>query len=190
MSLIDPVAIPEGQRGPWTIRKIYVSEEDARGTAMRAALKGRGYAPPGSYTQLHHERRGIVMSDTPDEKRDHLSAVLNAKGHVLINGLGIGMVLSAVLKRPAVDRVTVIEIDPDVAALVGPAYTDARVQVIVANAFNYRLPKGIRYGAVWHDIWDHICGDNLAEMTRLKRKYGRTADWQGCWCEWECRRRS
>jgi hypothetical protein len=50
------------------------------------------------------------------------------------------------------------------------------------------MMKGERYGMVWHDIWDSFCGDNLPEMTRLKRKYGRRADWQGCWGEWQCRR--
>lgn len=189
MSLIDAVSIPEGQRGSWTVKRFSVSEEDARRTIMRAAMKGRGYVPPGSYTKLCHEHRGIVMSDTPDERLDHLDVVMRAKGHVLINGLGLGMVLNAILKRPDVTEVTVVEIDPDVVALVSPAYSDARVHIITANAFDYRPPKDFRYGAVWHDIWDNICGDNLPEMTRLKRKYGRKTGWQGCWCEQECRRR-
>jgi spermidine synthase len=116
------------------------------------------------------------------------SPVFHAKGHILINGLGIGMVLAACLRKPDVSRATVIEIDPDVVALFGPAYADPRVEVVTASAFEYQPPNGIRYGMVWHDIWDDICGDNLPEMTKLKRKYGRRADWQGCWCEWQCRR--
>lgn len=187
--MIEAVQIPEGKRGLWAIERFVVTEDDARKTSLRAAIKGRGYVPAGSYTQLRHDRRGIVMSDTPDEKRDHIEAVVNAKGHVLINGLGIGMVLNAMLRRPAVERVTVIEIDPDVVSLVSPAYADPRVEIITADAFEYRPPKGVRYGAVWHDIWDMICGDNLPEMTRLKRKYGRRTGWQGCWCERECGRR-
>ncbi|MBN8955005.1 MAG: hypothetical protein J0H17_00095, partial [Rhizobiales bacterium] len=115
--------------------------------------------------------------------------VFRAKGHVLINGLGIGMVLAAVLRRPEVQRVTVVEIDPDVVALVSPHYPDARVTVIQSDAFDYAPPKGERYGAVWHDIWDTICANNLPSMTRLKRKYGRRTDWQGCWGEHEIRYR-
>ncbi len=191
MSLIESVSIPEGKCGRWSVKRFSVSNEDAKFSALRAAMKGRGYVPPGEYTQLHCEGRGIVMSDTPDERRDHYEPVLRARGHVLINGLGIGMVLAAVLKKSEVTQVTVVELDPDVVALVGPAYeADSRVQIVTSSAYDYQPPKGERYGAVWHDIWDTICGDNLPEMTKLKRKYGRRADWQGCWCEYECKRQN
>jgi hypothetical protein len=189
MSIIESVSLPEGQIGKWTVKRFTVSEQDAKFTALRAAFKGRGYVPAGTYTQLHCQGRGIVMSDTPDERRDHYEAVRRAEGHVLINGLGIGMVLAAVLKKLEVSKVTVVELDPDVVALVGPTYTiDSRVHIVTASAYDYQPPKGERYGAVWHDIWDHICGDNLEGMTKLKRKYGRRTDWQGCWCEYQCKR--
>ena len=128
------------------------------------------------------------MSDTPDEKRDHYEIVNRAKGHVLINGLGLGMVLAAVLKKQEVERVTVVEIDADVISLVGPHFHNDRLVIIQSDAFTYKPPKGEIYGAVWHDIWDSICDDNLSEMTKLKRRYGRRTIWQGCWCEYQCRR--
>ena len=142
---------------------------------------------PGTYTRLVHERRGVVMSDTPAERRDHVEFVVRAKGHVLINGLGLGMCLAAVLARPEVVRATVVEADPDVVALVGPHYAgDPRVEIVRADAYEYRPPKGVRYGAVWHDIWDTITSENLPGMTRLHRKYGRRAEWQGSWARWLC----
>lgn len=188
MSIIESVQVPEGSRGKWTVSRFTVSDADSKATQLRAMIKGRGYVPPGIYTQLTCHGR-IIMSDTPDERRDHYAPVFRAEGHVLINGLGIGMVLAAALKKPEVIKATVVEIDPDVIALVGPFYlADSRVQIIAASAFDYQPPKGEKYGMVWHDIWEHICGDNLPEMTKLKRKYGRRADWQGCWCEHETRR--
>ena len=189
--MIESVNVPEGSRGKWTVSKFTVSEADAKFSALRAAVKGRGYVKAGTYTQLTCQGRGIVMSDTPDERRDHYGAVRKAHGHVLINGLGLGMVLAAVLKREGVEKVTVVEIDPDVIALVGPTYSsDPRVEIVNASAFDYKPPKGTRYCVVWHDIWDSICGDNLPEMTKLKRKYGKATGWQGCWCEDETRRYS
>jgi hypothetical protein len=185
--MIEAVSVPEGSAGKWAVRRFTVGEQEASMTRLSAMKYGRGYVPPGTYTELRHGGR-LIMSDTPDERRDHYPPVVEAKGHILINGLGIGMVLAACLKRPAVTRATVVEIDPDVIALVAPHYDDPRVEVINADAFEYRPPKGIRYGMVWHDIWPDICGDNLPEMTRLKRKYGKRADWQGCWCESQCRR--
>jgi hypothetical protein len=185
---MEPVQISEGTLGKWSVMRFSVSEDQAKFTALRAAMKGRVYVPPGTYTRLECKGRGTVMSDTPDEMRDHGYAVHAAHGHVLLNGLGIGMVLTNILKKKYVTAVTVVEIDADVIALVGPNYTDPRVTIIHESAFEYAPPKGTRYGAVWHDIWDTICGDNIPQMTKLKRKYGRRADWQGCWCEHDCKR--
>jgi len=132
------------------------------------------------------------MSDTPDEMRDHLSIVNHATGRVLINGLGLGMVLKNILLKPEVFEVTVIEIDQDLIDLVGPRLgwpnyvLDHRVSIICADALTWKPPKGKRYNAVWHDIWDDICTDNLDQMKYLTRKYGQYSDWQGSWCRGLC----
>ena len=182
MDAIDKVTVPEGERGAWTIQRFTVRDDESEFTALRSIGRGRGYVPAATYTKLVHAQRGIVMSDTPDELRDHLSAYYAARGNVLINGLGLGVIAGAVLNKDGVDHVTVIEIDADVIALVGPHYACNRLTIINADAFTYKPPKGARYDMVWHDVWDTICADNLPEMTKLKRRYGRRADWQGCWC--------
>ena len=181
MGLIPAVAVPEGQMGAWRVERF---------TVERPPLQyKRRSVPPGSYTRLVHARRGVVMSDTPDEKRDHLFFVARAQGHVLINGLGLGMCLAAVLRLPQVERVSVVEADADVIALVGPHFSgDPRVEIVHADAYAYVPPKGVRYGAVWHDIWDEITAENLPGMMRLHRKYGRRADWQGSWARDLCER--
>lgn len=182
--LIEKVTIPEGESGVWRVERFDVPENSIQ--QMRLAMSGR-YLPAGTYTSL---KRGgkLVMSDTPDEMRDHAWFVNKATGHCLINGLGLGMCLKAILKKGDVTQVTVIEKSRDVLALVSPHYTDKRVQYIHADAFEYQPPKGARYCAVWHDIWDDICADNLPEMKTLHRKYGRRADWQGSWCRSLCER--
>jgi hypothetical protein len=182
--MIPNVTVPEGSAGKWSIERFIVEGNSIE--AMRLAWSGR-HIEPGTYTRLVHMHRGCVMSDTPAEKKDHFDFVINAKGHVLINGLGIGMCLAAALAKPDVTAATVVEIDSDVIELVGSHYLkDSRVEIINSSAFNYEPPKGIRYGAVWHDIWDAMCSDNLPEMQALHRKYGRRADWQGSWGRWEC----
>lgn len=73
---------------------------------------------------------------------------------------------------------------PDVIRLVAPPYQAIyrdRLVVIQANAFEFVPPKGKWYGVVWHDVWNDLCADNLSEMSRLHRKYGRRCDWQGSW---------
>jgi len=65
---------------------------------------------------------------------------------------------------------------------------DSRVEIIHADAFEYKPPKDVKYTCVWHDIWDDICGDNLPEMTKLHRKYGKKAIYQDSWCKHLCKR--
>jgi hypothetical protein len=177
--VIPNVSVPCGEKGPWKISNFTISKEPTLEN-LRLMRDGRGIAP-GTYTRLTHARRGVVMSDTTAEKLDHYSFVRAARGHCLINGLGIGMCLNAILLKPEVNFVTVVEADQDVIDLVWPHYSQDRCEIVCASAFDYAPPKGIRYGAVWHDIWDAICEDNLPEMHRLHRKYGRKADWQGSW---------
>jgi len=189
--LLPQVDVPEGTRGPWSVSRFTVNEEQSKFDRLRAVVKGHGrYVPSGTYTAL---MRGgyVIMSDTPDEMRDHYEPVRRAKGSVLINGLGIGMVLNAILRKPDVTDVTVIEKSADVIALVGPHYAnDPRVTIVEADALEYQPPKGERYAVVWHDIWDAICADNLDDMKRLHRKYGRRADWQGSWARAQCERQA
>ena len=181
---MEKVTLPEKSQGAWSIEHFTVT-----GKEFQNYLRGR-YVPPGTYTRL--KRGGVlVMSDTPDEMRDHLPIVNHATGSVLINGLGLGLVLKNILENSNmihITDVTVIEIDQDLIDLVGPYYglVDHRVQIICADALTFKPPKGKRYNAVWHDIWDDICIDNLEEMKRLHRKYGRRTDWQGSWCRGIC----
>lgn len=185
------VSVPVGSRGYWRVEHKTIADGDAKFGQLRAAINGHGrYVPAGQYTGLLF-RGSVVMSDTPDEIRDHMGAINAARGRCLINGLGLGVVLQAVARKSEVDHVTVIEIDEDVIALVGPHYEAMfpdRIDIIKADAFAYRPPRGVRYGMVWHDIWPTICSDNLPEMARLRRKYARRADWQGCWARAECLR--
>lgn len=174
------VTVPEGVSGDW---KVVHDSMDATGSMM-SFLKGRGRGvPEGKYTRLLHGGE-VVMSDTPDEYSDHYEPIYQAKGHCLVNGLGIGMVLQAMARKPEVTKVTVIELSPDVIKLVAPHYLTMfpeKVEIIEADAFAYTPPKGIRYGCVWHDVWSTMCEDHLPEMHKLHRKYGRRTDWQGSW---------
>lgn len=177
------VNVPEGSAGSWRIECFTVSPTAAQFSALR---EGSRAVSPGTYTALKRDGY-VIMSDTPAEIGDHLEAIRKAHGHCLVNGLGLGMVLQAIARKPEVTKVTVIEKSADVIALVAPHYAAMfgdKVEIVNADAYEYQPPKGVRYGAVWHDIWDDLCTDNLPEMERLHRKYGRRCDWQGSWGKW------
>ncbi len=189
------VSVPEGSSGAWAVERFEVTKEGADFHNMECMFSpgmGRRTIRPGVYTKL--TRNGsVIMSDTQAEVFDHLCAIRYATGHVLINGLGIGMVLQAVGRKPNVSRVTVVELSADVLKLVQPHYAEMfgpKVEFIQADALTFKPQKGVRYGAVWHDIWDGICSDNLPQMHALHRKYGRRAEWQGSWCRALCELRA
>lgn len=171
----------------WRVESFEVSEQDSAFTRIRAIQHPEEYVPPGKYERLMRGNT-VVMSTTPMEYRTHAPIIHRAKGIVLLNGLGLGFVLGEILKKPEVQAVTVVEIEPTVIDLIKPRFAnDSRVNIVNADAFTFK-PTENHYDAVWHDIWTNICSDNLAQMTKLKRKYGKRCDWQGCWSEGLCRR--
>jgi hypothetical protein len=182
--VIPAVTVPVGERGDFVIKKIVVDSEGKDRWQYIKSMIGHGRGvPSGEYTALYRKGK-IVMSDTPDEKRDHLRFVQISHGHVLIAGLGIGMVLQAVLLREEVDFVTVVELEADVIEMVQPHYEKmfpGKFEVIHQSIFDFSPPKGIRYGAAWYDIWDEMSTDNRPEMIALSRKFGRRTEWQGSW---------
>jgi len=178
------IDVPEGKSGSWSVESFEVPENDF--SQFISSFKTGRSVPAGKYKRL---LRGgtCVMSNTPDEIRDFMGFVWRSSGNILVNGLGLGVLLKALLNRPETEHVTVIELNEDVIKLVGPTYeNDPRVTIIHADAFEYKPTKGVRYDAVWHDIWDNICSDNLEGMKRLHRKYGRRSDFQMSWCRSLC----
>lgn len=185
-------AINLGCRGPWSVEQFVVTSEDSL-----LAVFNRQRVEPGAYTRLLYTSPGysgrrragqgaLWMSDTPDEYRDHARAVHEATGRVLVNGLGLGCVLRAMLVNPAVTHVDVVERDSELVALMqdlAPWMADPRVHVHVADAYEQARawPRGTTWDVAWHDIWLNICADDLPGHTRLLRSYARRTGWQGAW---------
>lgn len=181
----EPMAIPEGKSGKWSVERYTVNSREVGLYNLRLIRDGqyRRILPPGIYTRLQHGA-DTVMSDTPAESHEHARLLRAARGNILLNGLGLGFCLAAILRKPGVDAVTVIEKSADVLTLVQPHITDKRVSIIHADALKWRPAKGIRFDVVWHDIWTNIMNaDDKPTATKLRRLYGPRCDWQSCWSE-------
>lgn len=175
---LGTVEIPDGVSGDWRVETFEISDGEARFSWLRGGLNG---VEAGKYKRLMRGRT-VIMSNTRMERITNREFVYEARGRVLINGLGLGMVLRAILQKPEVAYVRVIEKSVDVIALVGPYFSfDPRVEIIHADAMEYKPAKGERFDVVWHDIWENICSDNNEQMKVLHRRYGRICDWQGSW---------
>lgn len=193
------VTLPESTSpdGIWSVRRFTVDKEAAAWERVRAFQHGGRYVPEGTYTQLL--RKGtVVMSDTPDELCDHwslFSEAVERGGRVLVHGLGLGCLIRPLLAIGAVEQVTIKELDPRVIALVAPHYLalaeagGGRLVIEQGDAYQWKPARGERWSIVWHDVWDNLCSDNLAEMGKLHRRFGRRCDWQGswgrAWCEYQ-----
>ena len=183
------VPIPDGKSGDWEVSSFTVSQEAANMFNLRQMINfTHRDIVPGDYKKLTWHG-STVMSNTPAEVVDHWEFFSIAEGDILINGLGLGVCIIPLLKRPTVKSITVIEISEDVIKLVGPTFEKyPHVTIIHADAYEWKPPKGMRYDYVWHDIWPGICEDNIEGMKKLHYKYGRRTNWQRSWCREECER--
>jgi len=193
VSLYDlmQVDLPEGRSGDVAVERFEITEREIAITSMRDG--SRGYTPPGTYTRLTR-RHGLWMSDTHAERRDHLEPLWKARRlssgfKVLVTGLGLGMVVRAMILGTDVGHIDVVEIDPDVVALVGPYYEKLAAEhgktltIHLGDAFDRKVLFGPNdyWDIAWHDIWQDLCLDNLTGMGSLARRYTRFVGWQGFW---------
>ena len=192
--MIGTVRVKPGTSEHFRIDEFTIDSEHARAFNLREMWnRTRRFVKPGTYTRLCGDGRGVIMSNTPAEIDDHREAVNLAQGDVFIAGLGIGMVLEAMLSKADVHSITVLEIEPEIIGLVAPYYADEpKVSILRGNAWDpTALPDGKRFDFLYFDIWDTICGDNYREMKDLNRLY-RSRKKRGAktvfWCRDLCKR--
>ncbi|AFU88200.1 methyltransferase [Caulobacter phage CcrColossus] len=161
------VDVPEGVSGNWRVEKFFAKRS---ASSIMDELRGRGL-PEGEYTRLANDTEDCFMSDTPAEYRDAMWFIGAAKGDILISGLGLGMVVKALLKKPEITSITVLELSEDVIKLVAPSYPDPRVRIIHADCRTWKADRKFDYA--WHDIWAEVSLDDLPEMQLLRRRYAK-----------------
>lgn len=193
-----PVNLPDAESGPWNLRKRIVTEHDCLFANMRMVRDGypEYVVTPGTY-QVLTGPMGVMMSNTQLEHRTNRDFVENAKGDVLVIGLGIGMLLGPLSAKRCVKSITVLELEPDVLKMVKPHYEAMpKVRIFEADAFDFEpddlmgtVPS--RWDRIMIDIWPDIGPANLPDMKKL---HGRYAQWVKpggkvtCWSMDICRR--
>ncbi|UUX48898.1 hypothetical protein NUH88_16020 [Nisaea acidiphila] len=119
------------------------------------------------------------MSLTPVEIESQKVGVLGARGHTVVLGLGMGWAAANVALRPEVDRVTVVERDPDVIALIRaqglfealPPDARAKLAVVEADALTWRPDSPVH--SLQADIWLGLAEDGkLADVRQMQSNIG------------------
>jgi len=180
-------ALKDAEWGKWRISHFTISEEAARMECLQMTMAGHGYRAPnaGDYVKISRNGR-VIMSNTQAELRDMYGPIFGTappKGHILINGLGMGLLPWLLLQDPDVTKITIIELDREVIKLTGGQLFEGnpRVEIIEADAHEYQPPKGAFYDFVWNDIWDDISTDNKDSYSKLHRKYCRRCTRYASW---------
>jgi hypothetical protein len=184
--------VPAGQCGRAKVDHFHIGEREFSFMVMRQAVtRGREPATPEGYYCRLIVGGQVVMSDTYLEQDTNREVVSQARGDVLIAGLGLGFILVPILNKKVVKSVTVIENNQDVIDLIGPNFNDPRLTIVPGDIFKWRPPKGVTYTVIYFDIWPYICADNLKEMARLERRFRprlQKNGWMDSWAKARCKR--
>lgn len=181
-----PASTPVGVFGLWEIHRQRVQTGDL--DARRVGFPHMTVLTRTTLATLHRDHGEVVMEDSLAELRKHLPFLLRARGRVLVSGLGLGCVVRALLAKPEVERVDVVEIDPRLAARVGSEFArDPRYHLYLGDALTIEWPADARWDYAWHDICEPA--DSGEERTRtlhelhlhLMFRYRRLVRAQGAW---------
>lgn len=142
-----------GQAGGWNLRAIMMM--GSRG------YWGEVYPMSGTVIMSGPSSEGTNawMSLTPSELESQEIGLRAAHGHTVVFGMGMGWLAANVAMRPEVDRVTVVERDPDVLELIRysgaldglPEAARSKLEIVEADALEWR-PDG-PVDTLQADIW-------------------------------------
>jgi hypothetical protein len=186
----SPINLPEGQSG-----KLRVVHEMMTGklpiVGIRQAINtGRGpvhavITEPLRIHKLVEEGRGVWMTDMPEEL-DQIGQLLHdvrPHGHVLVGGLGLGVLAATLATAPQVSTITVIERSADVIKL---CKADGYV-VRHADIFDYLTRSPVRHDFYLLDTWQATSESewwrSVMPMKRIIRNRWGSRPVIHCWAE-------
>ena len=145
---------PASKHGKVEITKL---RRGTRATYWAEGVEGKlfyKYATPATLTVLKINRC-IWMVDEVPFVLSLASFAERSKGHVLVAGLGLGIVVHQLVKNPAVTRITVVDRDADVIALVKPLLpVDPRIKIVKGDFYLHVEKMAKRQEVPDTVIWD------------------------------------
>lgn len=171
--------LKEEKIGDWEISSFKIDEfyAKARNLFIKNPLMK---LKAGEYKKLTN-KNSIVMSNTPMEQITHIKAINNARGNILVAGLGLGMYLYNIKDKKNIESITVVEYSDEVIQMVGKYFKEYdKIKIIKDNIFDY-IPN-IKYDFAFFDIWSDISEENRKDFQILKEKFSEIKEII-CWSE-------
>lgn len=143
------------------------------------------------------DRNETIMSTTPMEIESHLAAQHNAKGRVVVAGLGLAMIATSLLKKRSVTKLSILDINetimglyPDILAGEDRAIWESclasgRLQVLKADctkSLGDDVLKAIgKVDYLWVDVWNNLGAREARPITEnlCRQLNPKQADWWG-----------
>lgn len=167
--------ITPGAQGVAVLDIMEVSEGLAKFSRIRAAAHPEELpVQVGTYARLT-VKNVLMMTDTQMERQSNYLFIEKAHGHVLVAGLGIGMVVHALLEKKSVTSILVVEKYQDVIDLVSPQFAEAleegRLTILCEDIEKFIPDDSWTWNTIYFDIWPDISVGNLPQMTRLHNQF-------------------
>jgi hypothetical protein len=168
-------AYREGETGSWRIMRVELCLDRGYHSGL--------WAVRDMFALLRRNGEGAAwetwMSLSPREVESQELGIRHAFGETVIMGLGLGWCAVNVALNPAVNRVTVIERDPDVielfrhsGALEGlPEAVVSKLEIIEADALEWRPrgPADFLHADIWRNLGEP---EALNEVCRMQENTG------------------
>ena len=188
----SPIDLPAARSGKLAVEHFEISGRvDIIGT-RQALLTGRRQtiaqlAEPRRCHRLVETGVGVWMTDLPEELNQiaELLTCLKPRGHILIGGLGLGILAKSVSSLAGVDRTVVVELSPNVIKLC--ADSKAQYEVIRADVAKFVVQHPDRFDFYLLDTWqgtnEGTWWDTVMPLRRsIRRCFGaKPKIW--CWAE-------
>lgn len=183
------VSVPkykQGKQNDWRIVKTPASKKPSFGYFRPFIPQPAGWMlqrrPKVGSTGLWNTWMSLTMM----EQESHMPHIAAARGHVVVAGLGMGMYLFNILRKPEVVTVTVVERDPDILRILRQA-TDTeswvgynKLTIVEADALSFVPPVSPDF--LYADIWPFM-GDSNALPDTVKMQQNMKAKHVGFWTQ-------
>lgn len=167
--------------GNVSVELFEVTNDQAKWFNLRNCGTPIHYINAGKYVRLKISN-DLVMSDTPYEKRTNQDFVNNAHGNVLIGGLGIGLLLKALLPKlesGEIKHISIWENNENLIKLwnIAKQYLPVhdKIHIYHYNIFEYKQTKNRQlkgfFDSIYIDIWSHLDETAYEQMKYFRRVF-------------------
>lgn len=121
------------------------------------------------------ENGRLWMSLTPMEVQSAALAILLAKGHIAVGGLGLGYFVLRAAAKPEVKAMTVYEINPELIAWFNEAFADRQGfdKIRIVSGDMRKTCKGVEADLAYVDIYDALLPNEVITDSRALRRKNR-----------------